>query len=87
MSHRKPVSVVACVAGCLSKPVISLKAKLPLITSSSVRQSGSSKWLSHSSALENHASRGLKKHPLIRLIALQGHTYNLETGYTPDAIP
>lgn len=76
----------SCVAGYLSKPVISLKAKLPLITSSSVRQSGSSKWLSHSSVLENYASRSLreqrKKYPRIRLPVLQGHTYNLETIHT-----
>lgn len=59
--HTERVSVAASVTGCLSEPVISLKLKLPLITSFSVRQSGSSKWPGHSSALENHASSSARK--------------------------
>lgn len=61
MSHREPGNVVACVTGCLSEPVISLKPKLSLITSFSVRQSGSSKWPSHSSALKNSTSSSPKR--------------------------
>lgn len=93
ISRREPVTVVAHVADCLSKLVISLKDKLPLITPSSARQSGSSKWLSHSSALEkDHASRGLREQRkknthFMRSLVLRGHSYNLETECTPSAIP